>query len=243
VAAAAAPSSGWTPSRLLLRTDLSALLPRRQGQGWAIPVFLQLLVYSEVVPLVCQRLGGDGAEVRRALFFGSLVPLAMCIVWTLVAVGLVPPEALAANLDPVDSIIRKGSSWVSLSVLVLALSAITTTVIGTFLSLAQFIEDVLSYVPQVAAKRKGELSKLLSVIPATMISVCGSKTLYYVATSFAGAFPVTLLWGVFPTAASFYYNFKKERHKGWQNRTTQVLLLSVSILMIIYNAFSVFFYL
>jgi amino acid permease len=90
VAAAAAPSSGWTPSRLLLRTDLSALLPRRQGQGWAIPVFLQLLVYSEVVPLVCQRLGGDGAEVRRALFFGSLVPLAMCIVWTLVAVGLVP---------------------------------------------------------------------------------------------------------------------------------------------------------
>ena len=42
---------------------------------------------------------------------------------------------------------------------------------------------------------------LLTVVPPTVVSAFGSPALYYLATAFAGAFPVTALWGFFPSAA------------------------------------------
>ena len=67
------------------------LLPTRNCP-WAIPIFIQLLIYNEVVPLVASRLN-DEDQVRRAILIGSSMPLLMCLIWSIVAIGLVPYDA------------------------------------------------------------------------------------------------------------------------------------------------------
>jgi amino acid permease len=212
---AAARGAGWT-SAGLQRADFSRLVPR-PGQGyasWAVPIFLQLLVYAETIPLVCFRLK-DKAKIRHAIFLGSFVPLLMCIVWTLTALGLVPVTAASAAtgtmIDPVQVLINSASTAttfsfshvVTYSVKSLALSAVATTVIGSFLVMSQFFEDVLY---SSGPKRKwtssnAPIARALAVIPGTLVAIFGSPSLYYAATAFAGAFPVTLLWGLFPPLA------------------------------------------
>eukprot|EP01035_Chromulina_nebulosa_P031784 gene31784-42391_t len=110
----AAPLSGMDLRRWQ-RADFAPLLLlhgsfRRggiSGQPWAVPVFLQLLVYTEVVPVVCARLR-DEKKVRKAIIIGSTIPLLMCMVWTLVAVGLTPITTVAMTMmdDPIDSMMR-----------------------------------------------------------------------------------------------------------------------------------------
>ena len=92
VLVATAGACGWSPGGLA-RADFRSLLPSSR-RPWAVPVFIQLLIYNEVVPLVASRLGDEG-KVRCAILLGSSVPLVMCLAWTAVALGIVPSTAVA----------------------------------------------------------------------------------------------------------------------------------------------------
>ena len=167
-----AGSAGWSASGLQ-RANYDALIPAlvTGGHGhqgpWAIPIFLQLLVYSEIIPLICTRLKSE-QEVRKAIVLGSAVPLIMCLVWTFIALGLVPYDHFSITkathiFDPVNVLLQQGGvgsssgTWlvgqtslpkviVSQSVTLLAFSAISTTLIGGLLSTSQFFEDVITSV-------------------------------------------------------------------------------------------------
>ena len=272
----AAPLSGMDLRRWQ-RADFAPLLLLHgssrsggiSGQPWAVPVFLQLLVYTEVVPVVCARLR-DEKKVRKAIIIGATIPLLMCIVWTLVAVGLTPINTAAMTMmdDPIDSMMRSVQQFttgatasssllryaplvLSNSVTVFALSAISTTVIGSLLTVSQFLVDIMSELMAVKSstnsntntsaaalhsrvpdKKTVAIARVLSILcPAAIVAV-GSKSLYYAATAFAGAFPVTLLWGLLPTAASLKL---RGRSRTERSSILDKLLCIVSILMLIIN--------
>jgi amino acid permease len=198
---------------------------------WAIPIFIQLLVYNEVVPLVASRLQ-DEAKVRKAIVLGSLAPLLMCIIWSCVSLGLVPyePPILTASsgetmytYDPLNKLLGASSmagiigKLFSVSVNVLAGSAICTTIIGCILASALFIEDTLhSSTTKVrktrsnggddkAANRMTENmyrkigTRSLAIVSSAIVALCGTnRDLYYRAIRLAGAGPVTLLYGLLP---------------------------------------------
>ena len=156
VTLSARPSSGFVAARLS-RTNYKALLPSRGDSTWAIPVFLQLLLYSEVVPSAANRLR-DQEKTRNAILYGSLVPASMCLIWTLVALGLVPwDEAAIATgrageiYDPLSHLVRtcSGRGTSSLNLLLAAVNSLTfcastTTVIGSILASSLFFESMLS---------------------------------------------------------------------------------------------------
>ena len=224
----AAPSAGFDFSRLFSRSNFRSLLPfnYESSISWAIPVFLQLLVYTETIPLVVSRLNGDEKKVTNAIVLGSMIPLLMCIVWTMVAIGLVPVTK-TLSIDPVDILLKNSSSTrIKNSILLLTLSAIMTTVIGSCLTISQFLDDLF--------KDKKILSKLLSIIPATMIATLGSKSLYYAATHFAGAFPVTILWGLFPPLA-YLKTISKGSEEEDKRNIGQYALIFLSLLMLFIN--------
>lgn len=250
----------------------------------------------------------------NAISYGSVVPLFMCIIWNLVALGIVSPHALLASggtgvlNDPVAVLLslqkqssRAGSAGitgtgidlgrlVSASVLSLAFCAISTTVIGSLLTAKQFVEDVFvssatgpgpghdmppvatsqtstdtdtdtsipasatsigraSSIHSLSAKdmeatgnrgirmdgsrsggggggssRSRNISNLLhtglAICPAAFIAAFGGESLYFVATAFAGAFPVTFLWGLFPPLAAL-----RLRKKLWEKGLTVEKLL------------------
>lgn len=224
---AAAPGSGFDFSRLY-RSNFRSLLPfnHQSSVSWAIPVFLQLLVYTETIPLVVSRLNGDEIKIKKALIIGSSVPLLMCIIWTMIAIGLVPTDL--SIIDPVDILLKNSpSKRIKSSLLLLTLSAVSTTVIGSCLTISQFLDDLM--------KDKKILSKLLSIAPATLIAATGSQSLYYTLTRFAGAFPVTFLWGLCPPIfylKSLPFNKGSRLHN---HNYGQYFLILISISMLFIN--------
>jgi hypothetical protein len=193
----AASAAGIADPSRLARANWAALLPFGAGRaaGWSIPVLLQLLVYSETVPFVVKRLGGDRKKIRTAIAVGSFLPLLMCIMWTAAAICAAPYSAAA--FDPVQTLLGASQSKsLRLCILTLAASAITTTAIGSLLTMSQFFQDALTL-----RRGRAALARALAIVPCTLIAALGSRSLYYYATAFAGMFPVLLLWGLFPPLA------------------------------------------
>lgn len=180
VVLATRPGSGFVPARLC-RTNFKALLPSKSSSGgtWAIPVFLQLLLYAEVVPSVAGRLK-DRKLTRQAVLFGSLVPAIMCLAWTLVALGLIPWDAVAVAsegqgiYDPLSHLLivrgRTASprTWLLLSVHVLTLCASTTTVIGSVLASSLFFESLFSLRGDRGVRSKAQLLDCRETFPSAV---------------------------------------------------------------------------
>lgn len=253
----AAGSGSWSLDALK-RADYRLLLPSlfspstSSSMGlsspWAVPIFIQLLVYNEVVPLVASRLK-DEAKVRQAILLGSSVPLLMCLVWSCVSLGLVPyepPSVTAAisgsmySYDPLNKLLGASSMGgiigkiFPLSVNVLAGSAICTTIIGCILASAQFIEDVMhrrtkstkrSNDGDKATTRENVYRKVgtraLAIVPSAMIALYGTnRDLYYRALRLAGAGPVTLLYGLLPPLCNLRLCWKHGSTDNGKNGST-----------------------
>ena len=178
--AAAAARGGALPfdASLLLRSgDASAA--RR-----ALPTVLQLLVFAETVPTVSGLLDGDPRRVRLALAFGSLCPLVLECAWAYLGLGLGAPR-----VDPVDVLLAAPATRAATAAL--AASAVATTALGSALALR-------SDVPEAVARRK--LAALLAALPAVGVALT-SPDVFFAAMDWAGAYPVALLWGLFPPVA------------------------------------------
>ena len=267
-----AGGSGWRIDGLK-RAHYSSLLPSSFGP-WAIPVFIQLLIYNEVVPLVASRLG-DEKKVRKAIILGSSVPLTMCLIWSCVALGLVPYEPSmidsGAIYDPLtklaDVVLSKGGGSIGklflASVNLLAGSAICTTVIGSILASTQYFDDMISnFIGRGKSRNRGTkenntpIHKLeatnivrrmcthtLAIAPSALVALYGSSDLYYRATSFAGEFPCTLLYGLIPPLCNMRLRWKhRKRQEGaneiasiisWKAITFQTLLVAGSLAILI----------
>jgi tyrosine-specific transport protein len=237
VAAALDPSAGFDINRLFNRSNFNSLLPfnAQSSMSWAIPYFLQLLVYTETIPLVVSRLNKKD-DITKSILLGSLIPLLMCIIWTAVSIGLIPYDYVSSSLtiDPVDFLLKSSTSKsIKNSILILTLSAISTTVIGSCLTISQFLNDIL--------KGNKGLSRILSILPASLISAFGSKSLYYAATHFAGAFPVTLLWGLFPPLAFLKSSSSSSSSSSISNvkKLGQYVLILLSLLMLVINVINI----
>lgn len=246
---ALAGGSGWVMDGLK-RADWNSLLPSfsstasSYGSPCAIPIFIQLLIYNEMVPFVSSQLG-DEKKVRRAILFGSSVPLIMCLLWSLVALGLVPyePSAIANGIiyDPLTNlsnvVLSKGGYVGKVflsSVNILAGSAICTTVIGSILASSQYFDDIITNmigrgfgtrsttdknttIIESSSASRYQFQKLVTcvfaVAPSTAIANWGSSDLYYRATSFAGEFPCTLLYGLLPALCNLQMRWKHTKNQ------------------------------
>lgn len=226
VGVAASAAAIADPSRLA-RTNWVALIPFGSGRAatWSIPVLLQLLVYSETVPFVVGRLGGDRKKIRTAIAAGSFLPLLMCVVWTAAAICAAPYSPAA--FDPVQTLLGASQSTsLRLFILALAASAITTTAIGSLLTMEQFFQDAL-------ALRGGRvaLARALAIVPCTLVAAIGSRSLYYYATAFAGMFPVLLLWGLFPPLAFLRLRAGQKSSGGGGGGGVEVVLARVNVVI------------
>ncbi|KAL9184103.1 hypothetical protein ACHAXT_002189 [Thalassiosira profunda] len=222
---------GWHVDGLK-RADFKSLTPTTSP--WAIPIFIQLLLYNEVVPLVSGRLN-DERKVRQAIIWGSSVPLIMCLVWSCVALGLVPyePSQMASGViyDPLNKlgevVSAKGSAFVGkaflASVSALAGSAICTTATGSILASTQYLDDLIANLrdkrtdgnthrvkqSMAPTKYRRLITHTLAVAPSAFLAASGSRDWYYRATSLAGEFPCTFLYGLIPPLCNIRLRFRQ----------------------------------
>ncbi len=113
----------------------------------ALPVMLLSLVYHNVIPTIVQDLEADPGEVRKAIVFGSAIPLLMFEAYNYVVLGNAA-SLMGINsqgLDPVQ-ILQQSSQSPVLGGLVAGFSelAIITSLVGFVYGLRDAIGDLFS---------------------------------------------------------------------------------------------------
>eukprot|EP00931_Biecheleriopsis_adriatica_P102045 TRINITY_DN77072_c0_g1_i1.p1 TRINITY_DN77072_c0_g1~~TRINITY_DN77072_c0_g1_i1.p1 ORF type:complete len:264 (+),score=44.54 TRINITY_DN77072_c0_g1_i1:1-792(+) len=163
-----------------------------QASARSLPTILQLFVYSEVTPTLCSMLNGDAGRIKRAILVGSLGLLLIELGWSALGLGLVPFFASGGGLraDPIDVLLQSAGP-VATGIASLGACAVTTTIIGTYLALRAFFADALGSVTQASAA-------LVAAVLMALAVASTSPEIFFGVIDFAGAYPVTLLWGCLP---------------------------------------------
>jgi len=216
----ASASASASPAEIAGRmafASWSRLLPSTQG-AWALPIFLNLICFGQSVPLVVGRLGaGRPEDARKAVVIGATLPLLMCVLWTAVSTALLDPAAGAA--DPVLQMLA-GHFSVAVPVGLIAIGAIGTTLIASYLCLGQFASDALcATMGRCTLEHRRAASVAAVLLPALL--ACAGPRLYLPLLAFAGAFPTTLLYGLMPPLALLA--LRRLARKGGQRAFVELL--------------------
>lgn len=171
----------------------------------AIPTMLQLLVYGEILPNVCQMLNYKPSAILVALILGSFIPLVLLCGWAGLGVSLL--STLSTSTDPVSILLQSSGAAIQSRLTILAVAAIGTTIIGSFLALQSAYNDVALETKKDWLQRPA-ISSFALVAPPLAVSLI-SPSLFFKAIDFAGAYPVLLLYGVLPPLISHRMNASK----------------------------------
>lgn len=172
------------------------------------PTLLQLHVYAEVVPSICESLGHERMSVRRALLVGSLLLLFVQLSWATLGVAAVPFAAGALRTDPVDALLGGGGRLAAATTFAGA-TAVVTTILGTARALHTFCADACRQKSDGSVPRGAVLFVTLIGVPALVACRASASAAFFGAIDFAGAYPVALLWGVAPPV--MYLRLRGER--------------------------------
>lgn len=113
----------------------------------ALPIFFTSFGFHVIIPSVAEYVGGDTRALRRAILWGTGIPLAVYLVWQLAIHGLLPQSQLLTirSLDELSAAIGviTGSAVLGIGVQVFSALALTTSVLGVGLALLHSLRDVL----------------------------------------------------------------------------------------------------
>ena len=241
-------------SRLGMSSNWSAL-------GGALPSLLQLLVYGEIVPTVCQLLKYNTKRIQMAITIGSFLTLCLQIGWSGLGLGLF--SGLGVSLELVSSgsavdVLLATASPVRLPLFSLAVTAILTTILGSYLALlstvTDFVNEKKSDEEETGTESQSKLQegrgnnsllsriKVASIIsvPASLIA-CSSPSIFLRAIDFAGSYPVLMLWGVAPPVIALIQRSRDGKGKSKFKRSAGssawlAILASLSFGMVGFSA-------
>lgn len=170
----------------------------------ALPIMITAFGYQVIIPSMCTYLGRDGRSLRRALLWGSLIPLAVYIIWATDIFGSIPlhgPQSLdmlnqlghPARDLPGLIVSVTSHPWLVLIVDGLIFFALASSFLGIALSLFDFLADGFK-VPKHFLGRVFLAG--LTILPPWLYASVYPKG-FVIALSYAGIF-VALLNGLLP---------------------------------------------
>lgn len=182
------------PSALLYQKWSSSLL--------SMPLMLISFGFHNLIPSLRTYLKGDKQGLRLSIVVGSLVPLALYLIWQGVVLGMLPYansvqlDAAIGNSEMVNNLIQTvlGSSSVLILVNYFAFFAILTSYLGNALSCVDFLADGFRL------KQTHIVRALLCffvAVPPYVISVLNPH-LFLKALGYAGGFATVILFGILP---------------------------------------------
>lgn len=229
--------------------DWSRLSRADWSASWAsAPSLLQLHVYCEVVPTICQLLKHDRHSVRLAIIAGSLALLIMQLTWSSLGIAVSAYAAGGLRVDPVDAILSRGGV-LAVAATATAACAVATTILGTTRAMSTWcvdatrsdgvvIEggdhdhrrssesgsdalDTADDKPASTGRRRRALVVYIVCvgIPTLIAARARAAEAFFGAIDLAGAYPVALLWGVAPPLMTMRLQRRiREREEKQQQR-------------------------
>ena len=151
---------------------------------------------------------GDVDKIRKAILGGTLIPLAMFLMWNTVILGsdAGAGRLSGSNFDPLQSLMQQSPAFVGPVIGIFSIVAIASSFVGFVLGLADFIADALGYRSQ--AKDPALYLIVLGIPLGVAVSY---PDLFVALLSVAGTYGVLVLFGILPPLMA--YTMRRERER------------------------------
>ncbi len=188
------------------------------GKTWvALPILFTAFTYQVIIPTLMTYLERNVRKIRLSIFFGSLIPLIVYLVWELVILGIVPttgPHGLieAAKLGhnavaPLKHFVQ--SDWILIFSNWFAFFALTTSFIPLALSFFDFLADGLKW------EKKGtrRMALCCGVFGVPVAIAILYPNIFLKALGIAGGFSIAFLFGLMPPVMAWICRYSKHYPK------------------------------
>ncbi|GMH35072.1 hypothetical protein BSKO_02940 [Bryopsis sp. KO-2023] len=180
-------STGLSPASLLFCNWAGAIQ--------TVPIMIVAFTYHNMIPSLLGYLK-SAAAVRKALFIGTSIPLAMYLVWEVLILGSLPPGTTLASVAEVVE--RMGSTGlVPAAINVFSLFAIVTSFLGVGMGCLDFVEDLVGR-PN-TGKGKGSCVGVVATMALPLAIACLCPKLFVAALELSGILRL-VLFAIIPVA-------------------------------------------
>jgi tyrosine-specific transport protein len=219
--------------------DFSLLAHSDWSSIWSsLSVIFVMFGFQNVVPTLYNYMERDHKKLRKAIWIGSSIPLALYLIWELLILGTVPLENLSEALHEGQSAaialqhtVEKGviSSIASF----FALFAMSTSFAGISIAFFDFFADGLKW--EKAGVKRFALVLLVFFIPLLFVFL--NPAIFIQALRWGGGIGAILLFGILPVLdvwSGRYFHGHPLTHqfiRGGKWSLSLILVLSVLVLL------------
>lgn len=171
--------------------------------GVMVPVAFVSCVYHNIVTSVTMRLEGDRAKIRRAIIFGSGLPVAMFVLYD--AVMLAAGSASDGG---------GGGGASATAVALFSALAIATSFVGFVEGLTEMFADVRQTVGN-GWQNTGRVPDFVATLVPPIALAASSPDVFFKALDVAGTYGIAVLFGLLP-AAMAWRNRSSEATRGFK---------------------------
>jgi tyrosine-specific transport protein len=223
-------------------THVQPSLLVRWAPSWMIsslPVLVVSFGFQNVIPSLTAYMRGDLRRMRRTILGGSLITLAVYLIWSILVLGVVPfdgPHGLWESYQQGEAATIAlhtvlGSSWLSGFAQGFAFFAIVTSFLAQGLTLTHFLADGFKTSPE---HLKGKLFTILALIPPLLFALL-YPTIFFQALSFAGGICAMILFGILPVWMIWVGRYRKGLSSNYHvhgGKSTLLAALGLSLFVI-----------
>jgi tyrosine-specific transport protein len=181
----------------------------------ALPVAFGSFAYQGSVPTIVDYLRRDPIRLRKAILYGSFIPLIVYGIWTWLVQGVVPiegPGGLLETLKKGQGVIEPLTNFIEAEYLIVLANsfgffAIVTSFIGVTLGVRDFLADGL----RINKDAKGRLFLCALIFLPTMAVVFWEPGLFLAAFGLAGGIGTAFLLGFFPIMMAWVGRYTQGR--------------------------------
>lgn len=223
--------------------EINALRFHQTKSIWnTLPLLLTTFGFQIIIPTIRTYLKSNVTYLRRAILIGSLIPLAIYLIWEILILGVIPVDGTQGLQEILNSghpeiglshtlMERLELHWIGIGFRFFAAFAIATSFIGVALSLFDFLSDGLNIQKQ---RLSGRISVLLLTFLPPLFFAVAYPAGFITALEYAGIFVAVLLI-LLPAAMAWRerYNCKIERERPYQVKGGK-MFLATSIIFAVF---------
>jgi tyrosine-specific transport protein len=165
----------------------------------AAPVVFTSFGYQGTVPSIIQYMNRDPIKVKKAIIWGTFIPLLTYIIWELLILGVIPADQLQQAREQGQSAVAPLKNvlhipWIFEVGEFFAFFALVTSFLGVTLGLLDFMSDGL----KIKKTGKGRLLLALIVFVPPLVFAMIRPSVFLNALHYAGGIGCALLLGLLP---------------------------------------------
>lgn len=189
------------------------------GSLIALPICFTSFAYQGIIPTLVEFMDHDIARSRKAIFFGTLIPLCAYILWQWLILGIIPPfgpHGLVQAMNAGQNAVQPLSEALSNPIVYMlgqafAFFALITSFFGVTLGLVDFLADGFS----LEKNGRNKVYICLGIFIPVLLIQAYNPHVFLKALELAGGIGCAALLGLMPILMVISGRYKQGRTAGY----------------------------